>query len=82
MNSTTSGFLRSTGLGLVAWKYQGHCAIDVFNLTRGGRQKRIAEIQTAAKRPRFGSVEDIRGSEFIQKVTNAGPDIYVVVRQI
>ena len=43
------------------------------------RQKRIAEIQTAAKRPRFGSVEDIRGSEFIQKVTNAGPDIHVVV---
>ena len=43
------------------------------------RQQRIQELQSAALRPRFGSVEDIRGSEFVQKVTQAGPGIWVVV---
>ncbi|KXZ49440.1 hypothetical protein GPECTOR_21g666 [Gonium pectorale] len=43
------------------------------------RQRRIQELQAAAARPRFGTVELIRGSEFVQKVTNAGPDVWVVV---
>jgi hypothetical protein len=44
-----------------------------------GRQKRIQELRDAASRPRFGSVETIRGSEWSEKVTNAGPDVWVVV---
>lgn len=43
------------------------------------RQKRIRELQEAAARPRFGTVELIRGSEFVEKVTNAGPDVWVVL---
>ena len=36
-------------------------------------------MESVARRPRFGAVEEIRGSEFVQKVTNAGPGIHVVV---
>lgn len=36
-------------------------------------------MESIALRPRFGTVEDIRGSEFVQKVTNAGPGVHVVV---
>ncbi|GIL62025.1 hypothetical protein Vafri_16344 [Volvox africanus] len=43
------------------------------------RQQRIKELQAAAARPRFGSVELIRGNEFVEKVTNAGSDVWVVV---
>ncbi|GFR49943.1 hypothetical protein Agub_g12050, partial [Astrephomene gubernaculifera] len=43
------------------------------------RQRRIRELAAAASRPRFGSVELIRGSEFVQQVTNAGPEVWVVV---
>ena len=42
------------------------------------RQKRIDELQKAAARPRFGTVEEIRGSEFVSQVSNAGPEIWVV----
>lgn len=42
------------------------------------RQKRINELQKAALRPRFGSVEEIRGSEFISQVSQAGPEIWVI----
>lgn len=31
------------------------------------RQQRLAEIQKAVSKPRFGTVELIRGSEFVQK---------------
>lgn len=43
------------------------------------RRKRIDELQKAARKPRFGTVEEIRASDFVQQVTNAGPDIWVVV---
>ncbi len=35
------------------------------------RQRRLAELRAAASTPRFGTVEDIRGSEFVQKVSEA-----------
>lgn len=34
----------------------------------GRRQQRIRELREAARRPRFGSVEEIRGHEFVQQV--------------
>lgn len=43
------------------------------------RLKRIQEMEQAASRPRFGTMDFIRGSEFVQKVTNAGTDVWVVV---
>jgi len=43
------------------------------------RQQRISEMQQAAARPKFGSVDAIRGSEFVAQVTNAGPEVWVVV---
>jgi hypothetical protein len=42
------------------------------------RQKRIAALQKAAMRPRFGTVEEIRGSEFVSQVSQAGPEIWVI----
>lgn len=36
------------------------------------RQRRLRELQEAARRPRFGAVELIRGSEFVQKVGKCG----------
>lgn len=35
------------------------------------RQKRLAELRRAAATPRFGTVESIRGSEFVAQVTEA-----------
>mmetsp|Transcript_22148 Transcript_22148/g.37837 ORF Transcript_22148/g.37837 Transcript_22148/m.37837 type:complete len:290 (-) Transcript_22148:483-1352(-) len=35
------------------------------------RRKRIHELQHAVHRPRFGTVEEIRAAEFVQKVTDA-----------
>ena len=42
------------------------------------RQRRIEELRQGASRPRFGSLETIRGSEFVGQVTNAGEDVWVV----
>jgi hypothetical protein len=43
------------------------------------RHQRIHEMQKAASRPRFGTLEGIRGSEFVQKVTEASAEVWVVV---
>lgn len=46
------------------------------------RQRRLAELRQEAATPRFGSVEDIRGSEFVAAVTEAsrtGPTWVVVL---
>ncbi len=53
--------------------------LTVSKWTLVHRQKRIQELQKAATAPRFGTVEEIRGSEFVQQVTNAGEDVWVVV---
>ncbi|KAF5840048.1 thioredoxin-like protein [Dunaliella salina] len=37
----------------------------------GYRQRRIQELKEASTRPRFGTVEEIRAPEFVQKVTEA-----------
>lgn len=42
-----------------------------------GRLKRLQELRAAAARPRFGALEDIAGSEFVQKVTDASEDYWV-----
>ncbi|PNG99414.1 Viral IAP-associated factor, partial [Tetrabaena socialis] len=42
-------------------------------------QLRVTELQEAAAPPRFSGVDLIRGSEFVQQVTNAGPDVWVVL---
>lgn len=42
------------------------------------RRKRIAELAAGAARLRFGSLEQIRGSEFVTQVTNAGEGVWVV----
>ena len=38
----------------------------------------MKELQAAAARPRFGTVEEISGSDFVQKVTTASADYWVV----
>lgn len=42
------------------------------------RQQRIQELQAAAARPRFGSVEEINSSDFVQSVTDASEQYWVV----
>lgn len=43
------------------------------------RKKRLAEIREAAKIARFGSVIPISGSDFVREVSQAPPDVWVVV---
>lgn len=42
------------------------------------RRKRIAELRAGAARPRFGGLEEIRGSEFVAQITNAGEGVWAV----
>ena len=42
------------------------------------RRKRIEELRKGTTRPRFGTLETIRTSEFVAQVTNAGEDVWVV----
>eukprot|EP00798_Chlamydomonas_sp_ICE-L_P015774 gene15774-21897_t len=43
------------------------------------RRKRLEELRKVEQRPRFRGVEDIRGSEFVQKVTNDSKEGICVV---
>ncbi|XP_031109227.1 phosducin-like protein 3 [Ipomoea triloba] len=43
------------------------------------RKKRLAEIQAAAKVAKFGWVIPISGSDFVREVSQAPPDVWVVV---
>lgn len=43
------------------------------------RKKRLAEMREAAKVARFGSVISITGSDFVREVSQAPPDVWVVV---
>ncbi|GAV64299.1 Phosducin domain-containing protein [Cephalotus follicularis] len=43
------------------------------------RRKRLAEIRVEAKKIRFGSVIPISGSDFVREVSQAPPDVWVVV---
>lgn len=43
------------------------------------RQERIEQLKAAQKQARFGSMEQITRGDFVQQVTNAGEDVYVVV---
>lgn len=42
------------------------------------RRRRLAELQQAPARPRFGSLEPIRGADFVAQVTNAGEGVWAV----
>lgn len=42
------------------------------------RRKRLEEVQRGVARPRFGSLEEIRGSDFVAQVTNAPEGVWVV----
>uniref|UniRef100_A0A182RJT3 Phosducin domain-containing protein n=1 Tax=Anopheles funestus TaxID=62324 RepID=A0A182RJT3_ANOFN len=41
------------------------------------RQKRIAEMQAAATKARYGTVREISGQDYVEEVTKAGEGIYV-----
>ncbi|PRQ44255.1 putative thioredoxin-like protein [Rosa chinensis] len=43
------------------------------------RRKRLSELREAAKVARFGSVVPISGSDFVREVSQAPPDVWVVV---
>eukprot|EP00245_Coleochaete_scutata_P006147 TRINITY_DN20326_c0_g1_i1.p1 TRINITY_DN20326_c0_g1~~TRINITY_DN20326_c0_g1_i1.p1 ORF type:complete len:249 (-),score=61.77 TRINITY_DN20326_c0_g1_i1:510-1256(-) len=43
------------------------------------RRKRLAELQAAARKPRFAGVQQIVGSDFVREVSQAPPDVWVIV---
>ena len=43
------------------------------------RRKRLAELAAGPAAPRYGGVEELRRSEFVAEVTNAGEGVWVVV---
>ncbi|KAK9814459.1 hypothetical protein WJX72_006280 [[Myrmecia] bisecta] len=43
------------------------------------RKQRLQELKQAAAIPKYGTLEHITASEFVQQVTNAGEDVWVVV---
>ena len=43
------------------------------------RQRRIAELKQLASRAKFGSVREISGQDYVDEVTKAGKDIYVIL---
>lgn len=43
------------------------------------RQRRIAEMRALAEKPRFGSVREISGQDYVNEVTKAGEGIWVVL---
>lgn len=43
------------------------------------RQKRLAEIKATAARTKFGNVNEISGQHYVDEVTKAGPNIWVVL---
>ncbi|XP_055597348.1 viral IAP-associated factor homolog [Uranotaenia lowii] len=43
------------------------------------RRKRMAEIQALAQKAKFGSVIEISGQDYVNEVTKAGSEIYVVL---
>ncbi|GAB4820253.1 hypothetical protein N2152v2_007299 [Parachlorella kessleri] len=42
------------------------------------RRKRMEELRKGTELPKFGALEQIRGTEFVEKVTNAGQGVWVV----
>ncbi len=43
------------------------------------RQKRIAELRELASKAKFGSVREISGVDYVDEVTKAGPEIWVIL---
>ncbi|KAM0925259.1 hypothetical protein ACQ4PT_004291 [Festuca glaucescens] len=43
------------------------------------RRMRLAELREAAKTARFGMIQPIIGSDFVREVSQAPPDVWVVV---
>lgn len=43
------------------------------------RRMRLAELKEAAKTARFGTIQPITGSDFVREVSQAPPDVWVVV---
>ena len=43
------------------------------------RQQRLQELKSSTACPSFGSLREIQRSEWLAEVTNAGPDVWVVV---
>ncbi|GBP49814.1 Viral IAP-associated factor homolog [Eumeta japonica] len=43
------------------------------------RRRRLAELREQAARPRFGAVRELAASEYVEEVTRAPPDVWVVV---
>ncbi|KAJ6751478.1 hypothetical protein OIU85_001958 [Salix viminalis] len=54
-------------------------ALDDDRFLQEYRKKRLTEMREATMIVRFGSVVPISGSDFVREVSQAGPDVWVVV---
>ncbi|MCO5592127.1 hypothetical protein L7F22_046122 [Adiantum nelumboides] len=54
-------------------------ALDDDRFLEEYRKKRLAELRDFSSKPRFGSVLHIVGADFVREVSNAPPDVWVVV---
>ena len=52
---------------------------DDEEVFRRYREMRLSELKAAASKPLFAEVEEITGQDFVQKVTKAGPGVWVVI---
>ncbi|XP_043698571.1 phosducin-like protein 3 [Telopea speciosissima] len=54
-------------------------ALDDYQFLEEYRKKRLAEMRETCRVSRFGSVIPISGSDFVREVSQAPPDVWVVV---
>lgn len=50
-----------------------------MNVSYLNRQERIEQLKAAQKQAKFGTMEHITRGNFVEQVTHAGEDVYVVV---
>lgn len=51
----------------------------VFFFTPWVRQQRLAEWKAAQTKKKFGQVLEISGQDYVQEITKAGKDIWVIL---
>ena len=55
------------------------CVQISMNVSYLNRQERIEQLVAAQKQAKFGTMEHITRGNFVEQVTHAGEDVYVVV---
>ncbi|CAN0924647.1 Viral IAP-associated factor homolog [Linum grandiflorum] len=73
------GSTRGLKRTLKIWRMSLMMIVSLKITACDGRKKRLAEMKDAAKVAKFGSVVPISGSDFVREVSQAPPEVWVVV---